>query len=241
MASDVYVGLSGQIAMERRLHTVANNVANLATVGFRAEEVLFETLISDARSQETAFASAGGSFTSIRPGPVRPTGNPLDVAVVGDGWLGLETPAGPVYTRDGRMTMTEAGDLVSVTGYPVLDRGGGPIALNPGRGLPEIASDGTITQQGDRVGALGIFLIPPTAGLARFSDAGVMPDVEPVLADDLIVNGVRQGFVEGGNVNPVSELTRLVIIQRQFESLATALESREGTMRTAVQDLGPSR
>lgn len=241
MATDIYVALSGHVALERRLATVAQNVANLGTAGFRAEEIHFEAILSAVEGESTAFAWEGESYISRRPGGLVPTGNPLDVAIDGRAWFGIATPDGEVaYTRDGRFRMTEAGDLVTATGHPVLDPGGGPIALDPAAGTPAIGRDGTIVQRGERQGVIGLFLLPETADLERFGDSAVVSDAQAAPADDRVANSVRQGFVEKANVDPVMELTRLIMIQRQFESIASALDARDRNLRGAIRELGPS-
>lgn len=241
MTADIYVSLSGQVALDQRLTTVANNIANMATAGFRAEEVHFEAILSSFGNEATAFATEGGTYISRQPGGVMPTGNPLDVAVDGDGWFGFNLPDGGVaYTRDGRFGLTPEGDLVTATGYPVLDAGGAPIALNPNGGPIDIGGDGTIVQDGDQLGVLGLFLIPETATLERYSDAAILTDQEAVPAVDLVANRVRQGFLERSNVDPVLELTRLITIQRTFDSAQTALDTRNGSLRNAIRDLGPA-
>ena len=134
MQSSIYVALSGQIALEKRLDSIANNIANLGTVGFRADGIKFESLISQTASDSVAFASAGAHYISRRSGAFMKTGNLLDVAVRGEGWMAFQTPDGSVYSRDGRLQMTDTGDLLSVGGLPVLDVGGAPILLNPDAG-----------------------------------------------------------------------------------------------------------
>ncbi len=240
MSTDIYVALSGHVAQQHRLSTVANNVANMATAGFRAEEIHFETILSAFRREQTSFASEGETFISRKPGAVMPTGNPLDVAIDGRGWFAIGLPGGEIaYTRDGRFDLTEAGDLVTVTGHPVLDAGGGPIALDPAAGPVAIGDDGTIVQAGEQAAVLGLFLIPETARLERFSDTAVLSEAA-VPADDLVANRVRQGFLEQANVDPVMELTRLIMIQRDFESIATSLDARNRSLATAIRDLGPT-
>src|SRR5689334_1202415 len=101
MSNGIAVALSGQIALERRLNTIASNIANMNTAGYRAEEVKFETLLANAGEGRVSFVSSGESFISRRAGPILPTGNSLDVAVDGDGWLALAGPSGTIYTRDG--------------------------------------------------------------------------------------------------------------------------------------------
>lgn len=238
MQPGLYVSLSGQMALMRRLDTVANNVANATTAGFRAEEVKFEQLVSNKTDAPTAFASPGATYISREAGATERTDNPLDVAVSGDAWLAYQGPNGPVYTRDGRMTMTPEGQLTTLTGYPFLDVGGAPLQVNPNAGAPEIARDGMMTQNGNQVGALGLFTIPEEAHLSRFETSGVLPDraAEPAL--DFNNVGILQGFTEQSNVNPVAEISRLIHIQRSFDSINNAVAEAEQTLSQAVRTIG---
>lgn len=239
MTSSVYVALSGQVALERRLATIANNVANLSTAGFRSEEVKFSTLISKAGTDEVAFASRGDTYISRRPGPVVYSGNALDVAIQGNAWFAFQTPEGVVYSRDGRLQMTELGDIQTVDGYPVLDVGGGAMRLDPDAGQPQIGADGAITQGDVQVTAIGLYTIPETARLTRHGGSGVVSTEPGVAVDDMTRISVRQGFVEGSNVNPIMEMTKLVMVTRAFDSAAAAIEESESTMDKAISALGP--
>jgi flagellar basal-body rod protein FlgF len=238
MQSGLYVSLSGQLALQRRLETIADNVANANTVGFRAEQVRFETLLSQASLDPVAFASQGETHLSRRSGEIVRTDNLLDVAVEGDAWLAIGTPAGQVYTRDGRMRMTETGELQTLNGQALLDVGGAPILLDPNAGPPSIARDGTITQSGRQVGVLGLFLIDENAVLARYENSGVIPDRAATPLLDFTNAGVSQGYVERSNVNPVEEMTRLIMVSRAFEAITNSLSEAETTKKEAVKTLG---
>jgi flagellar basal-body rod protein FlgF len=238
MQPSLYVSLSGQMSLMRRLETLAHNVANVNTAGFRAEEIKFEQLVSPKTDQPTAFVTARETYINRQAGEVMRTENPLDVAVTGNGWLAFQGPNGPVYTRDGRMTMTPEGELRTTAGYPVLDVGGSPIQLNPNGGAPSISRDGTITQGPTRVGVLGLFEIPEQANLVRFENSGVIPNMAAEPALDFNKTGVLQGFMEQANVNPVSEISRLIQIQRSFDSISNAMNQAEQTLSSAVKTLG---
>ncbi len=237
MQSSLYVTLSAQMALQRRVDTIAHNVANATTAGFRAEEVRFETILSDITSEPTAFASMGDTYISRKTGPVSQTDNALDVAVKGEAWLAIETPAGQVYTRDGRMRMTQDGQLQTLNGHAVLDAGGAAIQLNPAGGTPEIATDGTITQNGQRVGVIGLFEIPAEAKLRRHENSGVIPDRPAIPVVEFSTAGLAQGYVEGSNVNPVSEISRLVLVSRAFDAVTASIETSEATFRDALRTL----
>jgi flagellar basal-body rod protein FlgF len=241
MQSGLYVALSGQVALERRIDTIANNIANASTVGFRAEEVKFESLISQAASDRVAYSTAGETYLSTKGGELIRTDNPLDVAVNGDAWMAVQTPQGLVYTRDGRMRMTELGDLQTLNGYPVLDVGGAPLQLDPNGETPRISRDGMIFQGNRQIGAIGLFKIDPQARLTRAENSGVVTDgqVEPIV--DFSNCGVDQGFIERANINPVLEITKLITVQRNFESLATSVANSESTLDEGLKALGSSR
>ena len=238
MENTTYVGVSALLALEKRVATIAHNVANASTAGFRSEEVKFETVLSETGSLELSFASTGQTFLARNSGPISETGNPLDVAIKGDAWMSVNTPEGPVYTRDGRFKMSLEGALQTVVGYEVLDAGGSPIRLDPAAGTPKIAADGMITQAGRQVGAIGLFRLPETAQLTRFENSAVISSVpgEPVL--NFNDTGLVQGHLEGSNVNPVLELSRLISVSRAFSAVMATLESTEQTQETAIQTLG---
>jgi len=238
MQSGLYVVLSAQLSLQRRVDTIANNIANTSTAGYRAEEVKFETLLSRTPSDPVAFASIGDTYISRRSGEFVKTDNPLDIAVQGDAWFAINTPAGRVYTRDGRMRMTDTGQLQTLNGHPILDVGGAPIQLDPAGGTPRIARDGMITQNNRQIGAIGLFNIPEDAKLHRYENSGVVPDKQAVPALDFTKTGITQGFMERANINPVMEMTRLIGVSRAFDAVTNALSESENTLRDAVKTLG---
>ncbi|QFU17656.1 flagellar basal-body rod protein FlgF [Microvirga thermotolerans] len=239
MQSSLYVALSAQVALEKRLNTVANNIANINTGGYRAEEVKFETVLSQAGLGGVAFASSGETYTSRRPGAVTRTDNPLDVAIQGDAWLSVSTPSGIVYTRDGRMKMSETGELQTMDGYAVLDPGGAPILLNPQDGEPTIGRDGMIHQRNNQIGALGLFKLDSRSQLTRYGSSGVKSSLPATVVQDFTAVSVQRGYAEGSNVNPVMELTKLIMISRTFDNAAAAVSETESSLMSAIRTLGP--
>jgi flagellar basal-body rod protein FlgF len=239
MQSSLYVALSGQVALQKRLDTIAHNIANVNTAGFRAEEVSFSTILSRTGTTPVAFASTGQNYISLATGEISRSGNPLDLAVRGDGFFAVKTPdGGTAYTRDGRLHMDASGSLLTVNNYPILDAGGASILLDPSAGPPIIASDGMINQNGRQVGAVGLFQLDPAAQLSRYDNSAVLADkpASPVL--DFNNNGVLQGMTEGSNVNPVMEMTKMIDVQRAFESGSNAIQSTETTFTDAIKSLG---
>jgi flagellar basal-body rod protein FlgF len=123
MQNGLYVAVSAQVALQRRLETIADNVANMNTIGYRATGVSFETEMARTGDTRLDYVSTGSDYLSRRAGGLVKTGNPLDFAVQGDGWFGIQTPRGLAYTRDGRARVDESGMLRTLNGDPILDAG----------------------------------------------------------------------------------------------------------------------
>ncbi len=239
MQNGLYVALSSQLALEKRLTTAAQNVANMATAGYRSEETKFTALMAQATKGAVAFASAGDTYISRASGPVTKTDSPLDVAVQGDAWLAVGGPGGPVYTRDGRLTMDATGRLTDISGRAVLDPGGGPLLLDPQQGPPTIGRDGVIHQGVNQVGSIGLFTFDPKASIRRAGPNAVAPSLPAQPVQDFTRIGLTQGHLEGSNVNPILEMTKLITIQRAFESAANLTQQSETALQDAIKSLGP--
>jgi flagellar basal-body rod protein FlgF len=237
---NLYVGVSAQVTLQKRLETIAHNVANANTAGFRAEEVRFETALAGAGADPIAFAVSGPTYLSRRSGDLVRTDNQFDVAVDGNAWLGIQTPTGQAYTRDGRMRMTPVGELQTLNGYAVLDAGGAPVVLDPNAGPPRIARDGSIFQANRQIGAIGLFTIEENANLTRFENSGVIPDRPATPVVDFTRAGMHQGYTEGSNVNAVMEMSRLISVTRAFEMVTASLTASESSLQEAIRTLGTS-
>ena len=241
MQTGLYVSLSSQIALDRRLTTLADNVANSTTVGFRATEVKFNEVVSNQKVADVAFVSQGKEFISTRSGGITETGGTLDFAIKGDAWFQVETPSGPTLTRDGRFTLTDAGELVTLNGYPVLDAGGAPIQIDATNGPIQLSADGQLNQNGRPVAALGLFDADLSGGFARAGNSGIISKIPPEPVVDRIDAGVVQGYVEESNVNAIGEMTQLIQVTRAFESIASLMRDSEESMNEAVRTLGGSK
>ena len=243
MQSGLYVGISSQIALERRLNTIADNMANMNTVGFRATEVKFDEVLTKTQNDinaKVAFVTQGNDYLSTRTGQLDQTGNPLDFAVKGDAWFGVETPAGQVLTRDGRFTMDENGQLLSTRGFAVLDAGGAPIQLNREGGPPTVSSDGVIRQNDQIVATLGLFTADISQGFTRYDNEGVIPVENPQPVVDRFDTAVVQGYVEQSNVNGISQMTQLIQVNRAFEGISSLMRDSEQSLDEAIRVLGGS-
>ncbi len=238
MQDGLYVALSSQVALERRLSTIADNVANANTVGFRSTGVKFEELVVGLSGKSATFVSPGNSYLSTHSGAIKETGGSLDFAIQGDAWFAIDTPAGTVMTRDGRFKMLETGELVTLSGHPVFDPGGAAIVLNPAGGKPNAGRDGFLSQNGNQVAALGLFDFDPGPNFRRYGNSGVIADRFPESAVDRSDIGVVQGFVEQSNVNPLRELTRLIMVQRAFDNAAALIRDSENAYEETIKAFG---
>lgn len=228
-----YATLTRQSGLLREMHIVANNLANMATTGFRQEGIVFSEYVKQIGSGgSVSMAHANTRATSFGQGALDKTGAALDVAIEGDGFFLVQTPGGERLTRSGNFTTDATGTIVNSDGHPVLDSGFTPIVLpRDGSGVA-IASDGTLSSDGNPVGQIGTFLPVEPAGLVRedgvlFSSA---EGVEPAQDARLV-----QGFLEASNVNPVLQLSRMIEIQRAYEMGQSFLDSEEERLRTAMK------
>ena len=240
MGGNLYVSLSAQVALEKRLDTVASNIANMSTAGYRADGVSFSSVLSKAGDRPATFVGTGTNYISRAQGSATQTDNPFDVAVQGDAWFAIKTPDGTAYTRDGRMQMSQTGELKTLNGYPVLDAGGAGMLLEPDSGPPMIAADGMISQGGRQIGAIGLFQIPDDAKLSRYDNSAVFTDKPATAVIDFSRTGVAQGFSEGSNVNPILEMTKLIQIQRTFDGIENTSQASESSLQDAIKTLGSS-
>ena len=238
MRDSLYVALSSQIALERRLDTIADNVANASTIGFRATGVKFEDVVSGTGSKSVSFASSGKTYLSGAHGALTETGNPFDFAIQGDAWFAIDTPVGTVMTRDGRFSMNENGELMSIEGHPVLDAGGAPIQLDPRNGPPKAGADGSLRQNDQLVGSIGVYTFDPGENFVRYGNSGIVPARTPEPVTDRSDTGIAQGFLEESNVNPVLEITRLIMVQRAFENTAALMRQTDSSTDEAIKTLG---
>jgi flagellar basal body rod protein FlgG len=212
---------------ERRQETAANNLANVSTDGFRGERA-FATLMSDG-------VVAARTATDARAGTLRPTGNPLDMAVGGDGYFVVQTPAGERLTRAGAFRLDAARQLVDAEGNAVLGDAG-PVTLPAGTAVT-VAADGTVRVDDRPAGRLRLEAVPPGAQMAHDGGARFVPDASrrPVADAD---RRVRQGALEESNVSPVGALVDMIAVQRAYANVQKAVTVMDAVRGTAASELG---
>jgi len=242
MDNTLYVALSKQMVLRRELDIVANNIDNADTTGFKVE-----SLMESARPSAPAFTLQGprpvkfvgedGVARDFGQGALRTTGSTFDLGIEGRGFFQVSTAEGPRYTRDGRFRMDGTGRLVTQAGDPVLDDGGGEITLNPEEGPVLIAEDGTISQGSSRVGKIGLSNFTTLATLQKAGD-NLYRNTSNQQPEAVTDARVRQGMLEGSNVKPIEEITKMIEVSRAYEQMARMMDSTSELARSAVQRMG---
>lgn len=241
MDSGYYAACAGLAAQTQALELVAHNLANLATTGYRGQETTFRSLLAGDRAVHANalnvavndFGVLSGSRLDLTSGSLIPTGNPLDVAVSGNGFFTVQSPQGVLYTRDGSFHLTPTGQLVTSQGNAVLGEQG-PVILPTGNAA--ISSDGTISVDGVLVDKLRLAEFSPQTDLKAVGDATYSAPAGSALT--AAATSLNQGMLEGSNVSPTEGVVQLITVQRNTEMLARALSAIDGQLnQIAVQDL----
>ena len=242
MDSGLYAACAGLMARSQQLDTVASNLANSSTSGFHGQKNVFGTVLAEAArhgsynalNQVTnSYGVLSGTMLDNAQGTFAQTGNPLDVALEGPGYLKVQTASGIAYTRNGSLQVSSTGKLTTALGDPVLGQSG-PITLPPG--APTISSDGTISSGGAVVAKLQIVnFAPATIPLTQGSSYYTAPVSQEIAVPG---TGVRQGAVESSNVSPIDGTVELITAQRATEMMRHVLTMLDAEMdKTAAQDL----
>ncbi|MCC6748504.1 MAG: flagellar basal-body rod protein FlgF [Deltaproteobacteria bacterium] len=241
MANGIYTAVSGAVAQTQVLDVVANNVANLGTTGFKSDGIAFAEVL--AQTAAKGDPSGGGQVQlaetriDMRPGALRQTGNPLDVALEGKGFMALREGNEVLYTRGGAFRLTEEGNLIDPAGRMVLDDRSQPIQIPEGEEKLRIASDGTIQGKGGPIGTIRLveFARPELlqrAGATLFvPQAGMTPE-------KAAATKVHQGYIETSNVNPVQGMTSLITASRAYEAFHRIISTFQTVDRKAATNLG---
>lgn len=238
MNSGLYVALSAQIATERRLSTIADNVANMNTTGFRETGVRFAELVDGPRPEAKSFVTPGTAWMSEKQGAIELTGNQFDFAINGKGWFLVQTPSGDAVTRDGRMTVNADGILVNLGGFPVLDQGGGLVQIDPSKGQLVADKSGILFQNKVIAGSIGVFDYDGPNERQRLGSLSLVPEGAVTPVTDWADFTVEQGYVENSNVDAVSQIAKLIAVQRNFEGNANLIQQTESALAEAIKLLG---
>ena len=254
MIKGFYTAISAMVAGAARQETLAHNLANLDTPGFKQilntldEFTHTSVRFSPGNITRSATLRAVGNLglgvelnpeaTNFTAGALKTTGNKLDFAIQGEGFFRLQTPEGERYTRDGRFLLDAQGNLVNVNGFRVLDQSGQPIVLPEGA-IPEVSTDGTLRVNGRAIAQIGLALFnDPSNQLERdFHNtfrALVPPQNNPQAPRGLI----HQGVLETSNVNPSQLMAQMVMIARSYEAAQQMAQLQDELLGQAIRTLG---
>lgn len=237
MENSLYVGLSRQMVLQTAMSMVSNNVANVDTPGYRAQNPMFEEFIANEKGMKDPLSMVydRGQYQTTRDGPQRFTGGTYDVAITGPGFIGVTTRTGELqYTRAGNFAVNNAGTLMTANGFTVAGNGGTAITIPANTREVKITDNGDVVADGNAVGQISLYefdnvqdLKPEGNGL--YSGAQGRAAVETF---------VKQGMLEGSNVQAVTEMTRMIEISREYQSMQRMIQSEHERQRGAIQKLG---
>lgn len=238
-----YVLLSHEQALRRRLDVSANNMANMSTTGFKREQPVFREFVERGENaavpaaKNTSFVLDHGVVHDGAAGSFEPTGNALDVMIDGSGWLSVETPEGPAYTRAGALKFLESGDLSTAGGQRVLGDGGQPINVPPEQaGRVAILADGTLAGPDGPLGRLAVTVFENEQALEPRGDGLMSGEGGRVLPAEQ--TKLRAGGIEKSNVQPIVETTNMVEILRAYQTSMRMSESLSDMRKGAIDKLG---
>ena len=241
MDSGYYAACTALVSRTEALDTIANNLANASTVGYRAQRNVFSSVLAEANNASdsplnqamNSFGVLSGTTLDQSQGALQKTGNNLDLAIQGSGFFVVQTPNGPMYTRNGGFQVSSKGQSITGSGDPVMGSSG-TITMPPGE--VSISADGTISSNGAVAGKLKLVQFAPGTNLTSAGETyySAPPKTEIPATDSTI----KQGMLESSNVNPVASMVELITAQRSAEMMQRALSMFNSEMdKTATQDL----
>lgn len=231
-----YLAVNRQLGLAAEMDLVANNLANLNTSGFRREGLAFtEFVISAQVGESVSMADLGARYVSDLPGGLNVTGGQFDMAIEGDGFFAIDTGEGIRLTRSGAFQKSETGFLVTPDGSEVLDIGQAPIPIPAEATSVLIATDGTVSIDGDPVAQVGVFNAPREF-MSRYGDTAFL--VEDDAFEPVPAPRVRQGSIEQSNVDPVMEIARMIEVTRAYETAQSLVQDEDERIREAIQTIG---
>ncbi len=237
MENSIYLGLSRQMTLRTNMDIIANNVANMNTPGYRGQNLLFKEYISNPRGADDplSFVYNQGQYQVSEAGSVRQTENPLDFALVGPGFIGVQAPGDePAYTRAGNLQIGANGELQTSAGFGVIDSGGAVITIPKGSREINIDEKGVISNQG---GEFGRIKIVEFDNIQELRPMGNNIYTTEAVSGEATKTRIKQGYLESSNVKPIIEMTRMVETLRSYQSVQNILKIENDRLRGAIQKL----
>jgi flagellar basal-body rod protein FlgF len=242
MNSGMYSALSGNIAAMKRMDIISNNLANVNTPGFKKDKMNFESMLNGpvnppAFPEGTTadpLLQKDNIYIDYSQGPVAQTGNAFDLAIDGDGFFVVNTPTGQAYTRQGNFRMSADGTLVTVDGYPVMGQGG---VIKIQGSKVDVDAKGVVSVDGNPAGTISIMDFPKPYNLekgagALFTATNSQTPTQAAKAE------IRQGYLEGSNVETIGEMVQMIETNRYFEACSKVIKGYDDMAAKATTDLG---
>jgi len=230
--------MTGALAQEEYMDIVSNNLANGSTTGFKATRATFEEVYGDAlghKNETQRHVELDSTYTDFSQGGLRQTHSPLDVAVMGEGFLVVQTPEGERYTRNGSFTLDSNRNLVNLSGFPVVGASGN-FEVPEGE-VVTIAQDGTVAAGETQLGKLKVVQFEEPGNLRRYGHGLWVPHegMNPVNEENITV---QPGWIEQSNVNMIHEMTELIKVNRFYESFHKTIQTFRTVDGTTARELG---
>ncbi|MEM1313167.1 MAG: flagellar hook-basal body complex protein [Pseudomonadota bacterium] len=238
MDNAAYLSLSRLSGLRKEMTTIANNLANMSTTGFRREGIVFSEFIRAAPSggASLSMTEARVRRTDMTAGAMERTGGDLDLAIDGAAFFMVADDDGPRLTRAGAFQQDQTGVVVDADGRALLDEGGAEIAIPPDVRQISIEPDGAVLGDGRLLARVGLVTVESPEALRRQDGVRFLAE-GPLLPGEATV---AQGFVEGANVSPVEEMARMIDVQRAYEMGQSLLSREDERIRAVVRTMGGS-
>ena len=242
MENSLYVALSRQSDLRRQMDTVSNNLANMSTTGFKGERVMFVEHLVKSKGGENlltpklSYVRDIATMTDTSTGPIEQTGNPLDIAIQGEGYFVVQAIDGERFTRNGRFQLDNGGQLVNQLGQPVLAEGGAPVVFAPEDSEIVISRDGTISTNNGELGKLRVVTFENDQNLERTAGAQFIADEnnQPEDAEDV---DMVQGALEGSNIEPILEMANMINVHRSYDAVRKFIDREDQRQKAMIRDL----
>ncbi|MZR30803.1 flagellar basal-body rod protein FlgF [Sneathiella litorea] len=236
MENAVFIGLSQQMALKRRMDITANNLANVNTTAFKSEHPLFEEFLVKRPDQDAvSFVQDYGSYRDLREGEFTHTGRPLDLAISGEGYFSIETPEGIRYTRNGSFRLDPDGNIVTINNQALLDENNRKITVNLQFQELTVAPDGTVTTGPGQTQKIGLFDFENPQVLKQVGSG--LYDAENFQPQATTDVNIMQRTLEKSNVQPILEMTAMIDIMRAYQSAQQLLDSEHELQMKTIEEM----
>ena len=239
METSSLIAVSKQAVIRRSMSVIANNIANMNTTGYKGEKMMFvEHLVRSPGGtriggDKLAFVRDIATARDLSEGTFEKTENPFDLAIHGDGFFVIGTPTGERYTRNGNFQIGNDGQLVTRNGDPVLSDNGAPFFLSPEDNHIEIDSSGTLSTENGELGKIAVVNFADKRDLQLVAGGLYSTTQQAIPVEEA---RVVQGMLEGSNVQPIIEMTRMIEVHRAYEGTKIFIQKEDERLKNMVKE-----